>query len=256
MAGKPERVPESYRFRLGTGRSAYPRRSPPRLRSLRFETGPRLGEFLKATRTRGAGDANIGWATGGNRTEPPVKDDGTPTLAERQMGEFLKQMPKATGALREGSAVPERNHGEQPPTLADLNITKKQSHVAQKLATIPEPEFRERIAVVVSDRQLEEDFVPADEEPCTEGEHGQGCADHSTGNAVREACHRGGRCFGRGHGQNLVSANQSDPNNMYRTKSTKTTRQATFATMTIIAMFVWVSNLRKLRSHSEPMREP
>ncbi len=149
MAGKPERVPESYRFRLGTGRSAYPRRSPPRLRSLRFETGPRLGEFLKATRTRGAGDANIGWATGGNRTEPPVKDDGTPTLAERQMGEFLKQMPKATGALREGSAVPERNHGEQPPTLADLNITKKQSRVAQKLATIPEPEFRERIAVVV-----------------------------------------------------------------------------------------------------------
>ena len=72
-------------------------------------------------------------------------------LAERQMGEFLKQMPKATGALREGSAVLERNHGEQPPTLADLNITKKQSHVAQKLATIPEPEFRERIAVAQCD---------------------------------------------------------------------------------------------------------
>ena len=182
-----------------------------------------------------------------------------PTLAERQMGEFLKQMPKAKGTAGMGRPSLGGTHEEPPkdlPTLADLNITKKQSHVVQKLATIPEPEFRERIAVVVSDRQLEEDFVPADEEPCTEGEHGQGCADHSTGNAVREACHRGGRCFGRGHGQNLVSANQSDPNNMYRTKSTKTTRQATFATMTIIAMFVWVSNLRKLRSHSEPMREP
>ena len=72
-------------------------------------------------------------------------------LAERQMGEFLKAMPKATGALREGPAVPERNHGEQPPTLADIGITKKQSHVAQKLAAIPEPEFRERIAIAKCD---------------------------------------------------------------------------------------------------------
>ena len=72
-------------------------------------------------------------------------------LAERQMGEFLKAMPKATGALREGPVVPERNHGEQPPTLASIGITKKQSHVAQKLAAIPDPEFRERIAVAKCD---------------------------------------------------------------------------------------------------------
>lgn len=60
------------------------------------------------------------------------------TLAERQMGEFLKQMPKATGELKRGPAVPERNHGEQPPTLADIGITKKQSSTAQKLASLPE----------------------------------------------------------------------------------------------------------------------
>jgi len=152
VAGKPERVPESCRFRLGTGRSSYPRRSPPRLRSLRFETGPRLGEFLKATRTRGAGDANIGRATGGNRTEPPVNDDTTPTLAERQMGEFLKTMPKATGAKGVGPiAVDQSDRNAQPATLREIGITKDQSSRAQKLATIPEPEFRERIAGRCSD---------------------------------------------------------------------------------------------------------
>lgn len=35
----------------------------------------------------------------------------------------------------------------QTSTLADIGITKKQSHVAQKLADIPQAEFRERIAV-------------------------------------------------------------------------------------------------------------
>jgi len=150
---------------------------------------------LKATRTRGAGDANIGRATGGNRTEPPVNDDTTPTLAERQMGEFLKTMPKNEGA--KGSVVtgsgrepvkdttptlaerqmgiflrsmpkakggaPYHRHGASPdpvtpttmegvvPAMESAGITYKQSSRAQKLATIPEPEFRERIAGRCSD---------------------------------------------------------------------------------------------------------
>jgi hypothetical protein len=68
-------------------------------------------------------------------------------LAERQMGEFLKEMPKATGAKGVGPiAVPEENRN-QTPTLAAIGITKKQSARAQKLADIPAPEFAERIAV-------------------------------------------------------------------------------------------------------------
>lgn len=68
------------------------------------------------------------------------------SLAERQMGVFLKNMPKNEGVLRKGSVVPGRNRGTA--TLAEIGITKKQSHVAQKLADIPEEEFRERIAVI------------------------------------------------------------------------------------------------------------
>ena len=64
------------------------------------------------------------------------------TLAERQMGAFLKQMPKNDGARGVGkSGVPPEN-----PTLADMGIDKKLSATAQKLANIPEPEFRERVA--------------------------------------------------------------------------------------------------------------
>ncbi len=71
-------------------------------------------------------------------------------LAERQMGEFLKAMPKATGAKGIGPiAVPDGNRNQEP-TLADIGITKKQSSTAQKLADIPEPEFRERRAVEIA----------------------------------------------------------------------------------------------------------
>lgn len=73
-------------------------------------------------------------------------------LAERQMGEFLKEMPKATGAQGnpggQGAKVvrfPTGTAQDAPATLADLGISKKQSARAQKLAEIPEPEFRERI---------------------------------------------------------------------------------------------------------------
>lgn len=64
------------------------------------------------------------------------------TLAERQMGEFLKQMPKAKGGWE--SRGPQAAPQDEPATLAEIGITKKQSTNAQKLADIPEPESRER----------------------------------------------------------------------------------------------------------------
>ena len=62
------------------------------------------------------------------------------------------------GALRQGSAVPERNHGE-PASLAEIGNTKKQSHVAQKLADIPANKFRGRIEVVKARGELYCTFV-------------------------------------------------------------------------------------------------
>lgn len=92
------------------------------------------------------------------------------TLAERQMGAFLKQMPKATGT-REQLIGPGKIGGsrEQPPTatLAEIGITKKQSSTAQKLADIPEPEFRDRLALTKASGQrisaakiISNDFSP------------------------------------------------------------------------------------------------
>lgn len=85
------------------------------------------------------------------------------TLAERQMGEFLNQMPKQQGARGIGkSGIP-----AEKPTLADIGITHKQSSTAQKLAAIPEPEFRERLALtkasgerISASRILANDFSP------------------------------------------------------------------------------------------------
>ncbi len=74
-------------------------------------------------------------------------------LSERQMGAFLKAMPKATGAAGyagpgRGNAVPMEHRVSEPATLAEIGITKKQSATAQKLADIPAEEFHEQIAVV------------------------------------------------------------------------------------------------------------
>ena len=71
------------------------------------------------------------------------------TLAERQMGHFLKTMPKNEGAKGTGSNQHEvrSREGTAPATLAQIGITKKQSATAQKLASIPENELHERIAV-------------------------------------------------------------------------------------------------------------
>jgi hypothetical protein len=66
------------------------------------------------------------------------------TLAERQMGAFLKEMPKATGGWESRGTEREPQNA---PTLAEIGITKKQSSAAQKLADIPEQEFQERIAL-------------------------------------------------------------------------------------------------------------
>lgn len=72
-------------------------------------------------------------------------------LAERQMGEFLKQMPKATGtrmAGRDEAGASVVVQSDRRETLREIGITKDQSSRAQKLAAIPEPEFRERIAAI------------------------------------------------------------------------------------------------------------
>jgi hypothetical protein len=54
-------------------------------------------------------------------------------MAERQMGKFLKAMPKQAGARGIGkSGVPEEN-STTPPTLAQIGVTKKQSATAQAL---------------------------------------------------------------------------------------------------------------------------
>ena len=65
------------------------------------------------------------------------------------MGAFLKEMPKATGARGnpggQGAEIVRSSEGTTQ-TLAEIGITKKQSATAQKLANIPDQEFRERIA--------------------------------------------------------------------------------------------------------------
>lgn len=67
------------------------------------------------------------------------------TLAERQMGAFLKQMPNSKTGPKQLGAEMEPN---SPPTIAKIGITKKQSSTAQKLASIPTEEFHERVAVL------------------------------------------------------------------------------------------------------------
>jgi len=67
-------------------------------------------------------------------------------LAERQMGEFLKHMPKNTGTA--GQLVGPGMIGakrEQAPTLKEIGLTHSDSFRAQKLADIPADEFHERI---------------------------------------------------------------------------------------------------------------
>ena len=59
-------------------------------------------------------------------------------LAERQMGEFLKGMPKATGGQPyQSKPTGATREPVESPTLAEIGLTKKQSATTQKLAEMP-----------------------------------------------------------------------------------------------------------------------
>lgn len=76
------------------------------------------------------------------------------TLAQRQMGEFLKTTPKATGDLKRGTVVVTTDRGDAPMTLAEMGISKDESSSAQRLADIPEAEFQERIALIKASGEM------------------------------------------------------------------------------------------------------
>lgn len=85
------------------------------------------------------------------------------TLAERQMGAFLKQMPKNEG----GNPLPDRKRVGEPLTIPEMGLTHKQAASAQKLAEIPDEEFRERVALTKASGQrisaakiISNDFSP------------------------------------------------------------------------------------------------
>lgn len=63
--------------------------------------------------------------------------------AMRKLGEILRETPKNQGA--KGSAVPNRNRAnlDATPTLDELGLTKKESAVAQKLASLSDEAFEE-----------------------------------------------------------------------------------------------------------------
>lgn len=73
-------------------------------------------------------------------------------LAERQMGEFLKEMPKSHGGATYHPAssprAPQTDSNESRlTTYKDIGVTRTQAYRSQKLAEIPADEFRERVAV-------------------------------------------------------------------------------------------------------------
>lgn len=66
--------------------------------------------------------------------------------AERKLGEYLRQAPKATGTAGQGRPAlggtdKEPPKQDQAPTLKDLGISKKLSSEAQRLASIPDDAF-------------------------------------------------------------------------------------------------------------------
>jgi len=69
---------------------------------------------------------------------------GIQVEAEIRLGELLRDSERAGGAKGVGPiAVPDCNHN-QPPTLADLGLSKRQSSEAQALAKAP-PEIQEKV---------------------------------------------------------------------------------------------------------------
>jgi len=98
--------------------------------------------------------------------ELPLLESTTQATAERQMGAFLKQMPKATGTREQlngsksgGAVVEPPERGAQ--TLAEIGITKKQSATAQKLADIPPVSAAERIYAAYPRRVAKKDALKA-----------------------------------------------------------------------------------------------
>ena len=66
--------------------------------------------------------------------------------AERRAGQMLAEMPKATGAKGVGPiAVPSCDRN-QPPTLAEIGITKNDSSRWQKLAAVSDEQFEAAVA--------------------------------------------------------------------------------------------------------------
>jgi hypothetical protein len=71
--------------------------------------------------------------------------------AERRAGELLSKMPKNNGVVDRDKKGQTRSSGgrprvSEPPTLADLGITKSQSSRWQKLATMKDEEFEQGVA--------------------------------------------------------------------------------------------------------------
>lgn len=70
--------------------------------------------------------------------------------AQRRLGELLAETPKATGTRGQGRPPLGGATREPPiqlaPTLADMGISKKQSHVAQAVASVPVADFEGAIA--------------------------------------------------------------------------------------------------------------
>jgi len=81
------------------------------------------------------------WAKRKNMGEEAIQHCRSYALeAERKMGQMLKETERAKGELKRGPVVTTRNHGD-PPTLATLGITKRESAEAQMLAELSENEF-------------------------------------------------------------------------------------------------------------------
>ena len=63
--------------------------------------------------------------------------------AERKAGEFLREMPKQSGGVRDTMGL--QNETPLPPTYFDLGIEKTEAHRWQTAAKLPEPKFEEYI---------------------------------------------------------------------------------------------------------------
>lgn len=77
---------------------------------------------------------------------------------KRQLGQVLKEAEKNGGARgnpggRGAKIVPSQNGSTQPPTLAEVGLTYKQSSQAQRIADLPEAEFEEFIGRKVAARE-------------------------------------------------------------------------------------------------------